>query len=135
MLLMILCLAGCQNPFQKQKNEMLEVYSNDENYITLTGEVVEVYSLEKQSRIVVKSDDRKDYFPSEDSECEYVIFADDPLEVAVGDVITYTTVKVRFKYSRDWLPIVELSKDGEILLKSQDGKENFLAWVNQLQYK
>ena len=48
--LMILCFAGCQSPLQKQKNEMLEVYGNDENYITLTGEVIEVESLDARDR-------------------------------------------------------------------------------------
>ena len=132
--LMILCLAGCHSPLQKQKNEMLEVYGNDENYITLTGEVIEVESLDARDKIVVKSDDIKEHFPAEDSECEYLIFADTPLDIAVGEVITYTTVKVRFD-GKDWLPIVGLSKNDEMLLESEDGKENLLAWVNQLQYK
>ena len=113
---------------------MLEIYCNDENYISLTGKVITINSNEHDTMVVIKCESLKQHILDEDDECEYWVFSNSNLNITVGDMITYITVKVRIK-NNEWLPIVAINKNGEDILAFNEGKSNLINWVNQLQMK
>lgn len=123
-------LTSCQVSHKK----MLEVYSNDDNYITLKGEIVEINNTNNEILLSIKCEELKQYLPHESDICEYLIFSEQIVDLYVGDIITFVTAKVRFKYIK-WLPIVSINKNNTTILNFEDGKNNLINWVNHLQVK
>lgn len=119
----MLFATGCQIAINRMKKNLLEIYSNDKNYFTLTGEVIEI-NFDNLNKIKMKCGELE-----EDS---YIIFSDSNLDLNIGDVIDFTTV---LSDDDDWLPIVAISRNSETILDFETGKENLIAWVHQLQYK
>lgn len=130
----LIITTGCQTALERDKKEMLEIYCNDENYISLTGKVITINSNEHDTMVVIKCESLKQHILDEDDECEYWVFSNSNLNITVGDMITYITVKVRIK-NNEWLPIVAINKNGEDILAFNEGKSNLINWVNQLQMK
>ena len=125
-------LTGCDTALNRSKKEMLEIYSNDENYITLTGEIIEIEEKENNIWVKIKCKELLEYIKNEKEICNYWVFAESIIDVNVGDIISYTTVKIKYN---EWLPIVSIEKNNKTVLEYQTGKKNLLDWVNQLQMK
>lgn len=131
LIVVLLGITGCQHP---NKKEMLEIYENNETYITLEGEIVELHCTNSTNFILIKCEELKQYISNEEDICMYQIFSEQDMELSVGDVILFTTSKVRFD-NTNWLPIVAITKNDVIILEFEDGKKNLIDWVKQLQKK
>ena len=131
LIVVLFCISGCQPP---DKHEMLEVYSNNENYVTLEGEIIEINNTDNNIFVLIKCEKLKQYIPNEKEICEYIIFSNQTIDIQVGDNVTFITSNVGFKYT-DWLPIVSITKNNINLLEFDEGKNNLIKWVNQLQIK
>ena len=104
---------------------MIEKYSEDQNYVTLIGEVIEI----NENNVVIKCEELNDYISYEDELCDYYIYADEFVQLQAGDEIEFTTVPFHF-YNGHKLPIVELKIYEDTLLLLEEGKENLIDWVN-----
>ena len=123
--LLVTFLFGCNISNQKLAKKMIEKYSDNQNYVTLTGEVIEF----NENNVIIKCEELNDYISYEDELCNYYIYSDQFVELQVGEEIQFTTVPFHF-YNGHKLPIVELKIDENTLLSFEEGKENLLDWVN-----
>ena len=123
--LLVVFLTGCNLSNQKLAKKMIEKYSEDQNYVTLTGEVIEF----NENNVIIKCEELNDYISYEDELCNYYIYSDQFVELQVGEEIQFTTVTFHF-YNGHKLPIVELKIDENTLLSFEEGKENLIDWVN-----
>lgn len=123
--LLVVLLSGCNISNQKLTKKMIEKYSDNQNYVTLTGEVIEF----NENNVIIKCEELNDYISYEDELCDYYIYSDEFVELQVGDEIQFTTVPFHF-YNGHELPIVELKIDENTLLSFEEGKENLIDWVN-----
>lgn len=124
-LLLVLLLSACSMSDQILAKQMTEKYSDDQNYVTFTGEVIEY----EDCYVVIKCEELKNYLHYEDDFCDYLIFWDQIIELSVGDQIEFVTVPFHF-YNGHLLPIVEIKKNEITLLSFEDGKDNLINWVN-----
>lgn len=124
-------ITGCQS---SNKKEMLKIYSNDENYITLKCEIIEINNTNKDILVSIKCEELKQYIPYEKDICKYLIFSEQTIDIHIGDIVFFVTSNVRFEYI-EWLPIVSITKNNINILKFEEGKKNLINWVNQLQMK
>lgn len=136
----LLSATGCQYFVERQKNQYLEIYKNEENYVSFTGTVTSVDNREHAQIITIDCDDLLNYVSEEKYErVFYRVFSNLPLSLEVGDIITFVTTPNQFEYRQtrydNCLPIVSIDKNGEIILDLKEGKENLYAWVNQLGIK
>ena len=104
---------------------MIEKYSEVRNYVTMTGEVIEI----NKNNAIIKCEELNDYISYEDDLRDYYIYSDQFVELQVGEEIQFTTVPFHF-YNGHKLPIVELKIDVNTLLSFENGKENLIDWVN-----
>ena len=123
--LLVVFLSGCNISNQKLAKKMIEKYSDNQNYVTLNGEVIEFY----ENNVTIKCEELNDYISYEDEQCDYYIYSDQFVELQVGEEIQFTTVPFYF-YSGHKLPIVELKIDENTLLSFEEGKDNLIDWVN-----
>lgn len=124
-ILLIVFLMGCNSSNQKLAERMIEKYSNNQNYVTLTGEIIEI----NENNAVIKCEELNDYISYEDELCDYYIYSEEFVELQIGEIIQFTTVPFHF-YNSHKLPIVELRIDEDTLLSFVEGKENLIGWVN-----
>ena len=123
--LLVVLLTGCTLSNQRLAKKMIEKYSEDQNYVTLTGEVIEI----NKNNAIIKCEELNDYISYEDDLRDYYIYSDQFVELQVGEEIQFTTVPFHF-YNGHKLPIVELRIDENTLLSFEEGKENLIDWVN-----
>ena len=123
--LLVVFLTGCNLSNQKLAKQMIEKYSEDQNYVTLTGEVIEI----NENNIVIKCEELNDFISYEDELCDYYIYSDEFVKLQVGEEIKFTTVPFHF-YNGHKLPIAELRIDENTLSSFEEGKENLIDWVN-----
>ena len=107
-------------------DQMISKYSDDQNYVELSGTVVEC----DEDWLVIRCDELIKYIPYQTGDCPYEIYSTEPISLDVGDEIRFVTVPFHFYNGHD-LPIVELTKDGVTLLEFEEGKENLLNWVQE----
>ncbi len=124
-LFLSILLSGCYSSNHKLAKKMTEKYSNNQSYVVLSGEVMEFNG----SNIVIKCEELNFYISYEDELCDYYIYSDQVLDLAVGDQIDFVTVPFHF-YNGHKLPIVELKINDDTLLTFEEGKENLFEWVN-----
>lgn len=117
-------LSGCNLSNQKLANKMIEKYSDNQNYVSLIGEVVECDA----NSVEIRCEDLKNYINYEDEICDYYIYSTQVLELSVGEQIEFTTVPFHF-YNGQKLPIVELQTNEMTLLSFEEGKECLIGWV------
>ena len=123
--LLVVFLSGCNVSDQKLAEKMIGRYSEDHNYVTLVGEVVE----SEDNNVIIKCNNLNEYIGYEDELCDYYIYSNQFIELSAGEQIEFTTVPFHF-YNGHKLPIVELKADNNILLSFEEGKENLIDWVN-----
>ena len=122
-LLSVMMFSGCSDLILK--NKLLQKYSDDQNYVALSGKIVEVDGLV----VVIQCEELSEYLSYEDDLCEYYIHSKQILDLKVGDEIQFITVPFHF-YNGHQLPIVELKTSESTLLEFADGKANLIDWVN-----
>lgn len=123
-LFLITFLSGCSSN-QKLAKKMIEKYSNNQNYVTLFGEIMEY----NKNNVIIKCEELKKYITYEDELSDYYVYSDNFFDLYAGDEICFVTVPFHF-YNGHKLPIVELSINGKTLLDFDDGKSNLIDWVS-----
>ena len=123
--LLVVFLAACNISNQRLAKKMIEKYSEEKNYVTLIGEIVEI----NENNAVIKCEELNDYIGYEDEICDYYIYSNQFIELQAGDEVEFTTVPFHF-YNGHKLPIVELKIDENTLLLFEEGKKNLIDWVN-----
>ena len=122
-ILSVMMFSVCSNLILK--NKLLEKYSDDQNYVALSGKIVEVDGLV----VVIQCEELSEYISYEDDLCVYYIHSKQIFDLKVGDEIQFITVPFHF-YNGHQLPIVELKTSESTLLEFADGKANLIDWVN-----
>lgn len=107
------------------RKKMIAKYSDDQNYVTLTGEVTEF----DKNNVIIKCEELRNYLSYQKELCDYYIYSDNFVQLKAEDEIEFVTVPFHF-YNGHKLPIVELKKDGITLLAYEEGKKNLIDWVN-----
>lgn len=125
-LLLVTFLSGCSLSNQKLAKKMIEKYSEDQNYVTLSGEITEF----NENTVIIKCEELNEYISYQGELCDYYIYSNQIIELSVGDQIDFVTVPFHF-YNGHKLPIVELKIDGNTLLMFEEGKKNLIDWVNK----
>lgn len=123
--LLVVLLSGCSLVNHQLADKMIEKYSQDQNYVHLSGEVIEI----RENNLVIKCEELDEYLSYEDEFCDYYIYADEIIELPVGTQLDFMTVPYHF-YNGHKLPIVEVAVGGNIMLTFYEGKENLIDWVN-----
>lgn len=122
----MLFLSGCNISNQRLKTKMIEKYSEDQNYVALSGEIIEC----NDNNATIKCVGLKEYISYQNELCDYYIYSNQIIELSVGEKVDFVTVPFHF-YNGHKLPIVELQIDGITLLTFEEGKENLINWVNE----
>ena len=105
--------------------QMIEKYSDNQNYVTLSGEIVEING----RNVIIKCEDLNEYIGYEDELCDFYIYAEQIIELSPGQQIDFVTVPFHF-YNGHKLPVVEVKVNGNVLLTFEEGKANLIEWVN-----
>ena len=121
----LILIAGCTSTNNKLIKKMNEKYSDNQSYVYLSGEVIEVDG----NDIIIKCEELKEYINYEDEFCDYVIYSNEILELHIGEQIYFKTVPYHF-YNGHKLPIVEIKVKENTILSFDEGKKNLLNWVN-----
>ena len=137
LVLVLVFMSSCQTAVERQKRQMLEIFCNDDNYITLTGEVTEIdiedSDVMYMMSVSIKCEDLKQYVVNAD-DYDYWVFCSSDINICIGDTIVYKTVPNCLDHMC-CLPIVEICKNDETILGFEEGKENLINYVKQIQYK
>ena len=107
------------------RKKMIAKYSDDQNYVILTGEVTKFY----KNNVIIKCEELRNYLSFQKELCDYYIYSKNFVQLQAEDEIEFVTVPFHF-YNGHKLPIVELKKDGITLLAYEEGKKNLIDWVN-----
>ena len=70
--LLAVFLTGCNLSNQKLTKKMIEKYSEVRNYVTMTGEVIEI----NKNNAIIKCEELNDYISYEDDLRDYYIYSD-----------------------------------------------------------
>ncbi len=124
-LILFTLLSGCYSSNQKLAKKMIEKYSDNQNYVTLSGEVMKF----EENNVIIKCEELNTYISYEDELCDYYIYSKQIVDLSVREQIYFVTVPFHF-YNGHKLPIVELKTDEKTLLTFKEGKENLINWVN-----
>ena len=125
-LLSLFLLTACAYTDERLAKNMVWKFANDDNYMEFTGTVVETRDT---SLVVLKSNDLSEYFgQSLDDEYWCLIFSKDDILPEIGSEIQFVTVPYHF-YNGYYLPIVELTIDGETLFPFEEGKDLLIKWA------
>ena len=123
-------LSGCTSSTPQLERFMLEKYEDDQNYVALSGEIVE----HDDDRVIIRCEELKEYIDYATDTCDYYIYSTQPIELTNGDTIDFITVPFHF-YNGQHLPIVQVTINGTELLSFDEGKINLINWViNHLKF-
>lgn len=125
-ILLVTFLSSCTLSNHILAQKMLKKYSDDQSYVTLSGEITKI---NKNNNVIIKCEDLNNYINYQSELCDYHIYSTYIIELSIGDKIEFVTVPFHF-YNGHKLPIVELKIDGKTLLLFEEGKENLINWVN-----
>lgn len=107
------------------RKHMIKYYSDDSNYINLNGVIISMYYSEWEIDITTENSN----FTGEGYVKFHVMngwhLVD---EMEIGDEISFVTAPMDF-YNGHIIPIVALEKDGQTYLSFEDGKEDYLQWI------
>ena len=125
-ILLVTFLSSCTLSNHILAQKMLKKYSDDQSYVTLSGEITKI---NKNNNVIIKCEDLNNYINYQSELCDYHIYSTYIIELSIGDKIDFITVPFHF-YNGHKLPIVELKIEGKTLLLFEEGKENLINWVN-----
>lgn len=118
------------------RNNMVDYYSENENYIELYGVIVSINIIESTKENILEIDilTENHNFPvnTKTGYGEFVIVNYDQydFDLEANDEIIFKSASMYF-YNGHYLPIISLEKSGEILLTFSKGKENYLKWIQK----
>ena len=122
----IYLILASQKYIQKQ---MIDYYSNDDNYTYLSGEVVKLKEDIIYVNIITENSDFKMYVTND---LDFILYANNNLYdiIFVGDIVTFCSAPEYF-YDSYILPIVYLEKEETVYLTFEEGKNNLLNWIDE----
>ncbi len=117
------------------QNRMVDYYSDDNNYVELTGNVIErVKSGEEYTNVLtikVTSSGDDFYMYGSDTGDFCLYFNQELLDgIFEGDTIIFKSAP-RIFYDGQKYPIVSLNKEGKELLTFQEGKDSYIEWIKR----
>lgn len=128
-LLVSMTLTACKGMY---KSRMIDYYCDDNNYVELTGVVVEKqYYRDEPTNVLsirVTSSNNDFYMYGSDTGSFCLYFPGLLDKLCEGDTIIFTSAP-RVFYDGQKYPIVSLSKDEQELLSFTDGKSNYIEWI------
>ena len=128
----ILMLCGCKSHDEILLERMIPYYSDDSNFVTLTGTVVIPKVAEPGQYapgcIVIDCPDITKYTSTSVID-SYYICSDEELDIQVGDAITF--VIAPFHFYNHKLPIVSIIIDGKVLLDFETGRDYLITDINR----
>ena len=120
---MISC--DCNKPLREK---MLKYYSDDSVYCNLRGEIKEKSN--RYVEIEIFTENHTFVSRLATGYIAFIIYGSSCIEkIEVGDVIDFISAPMCF-YNGHNMPIVYLEKEQEVLLSYEDGKANYLNWIN-----
>ena len=129
LIVIVLFLNGCgffNGPYKKR---MLEYYSDDINYTTLSGTII---SKDNNNAIIeVDISIYNGVFPVNTNSCQFFrLYTNTYIiqNIEKGDFITFISAPEYF-YDGQYLPILAIEKEGTIYLSFEEGKKNYLEWI------
>ena len=111
------------------RDKMIEYYSDDNNYQSLDGVVVNIESNILEINITTPNHS----FPININGCqefELMNYGDWVSDIKVGDEISFISAPMYF-YNGHCLPIVSLEKEGQLYLSFDKGKDDYLHWIKE----
>ena len=133
--LVIIFSISCEIPAIKLRREkMLEIYSDDDNYETLTGEVIRFGFYNAGYPVLVIKDDSNKW-----GEIYYYVYGldleeIDNIDIKKGDIIEYVAAKKTVRPHEN-PPVVSIVKNDVVILSFEDGKKELLNSAYNLKYK
>ena len=127
-LLLVLSTCDINKPL---RTKMYTYYSNDNNYVILTGIVASKYDNGSVVGIKITTENHTITRPKDNGIFVFYVYCTDIEDIdslSIGDEIVFTTAAMYF-YNGHILPIVSLEKEGEIYLEYEIGKANLLNWI------
>ena len=85
----LLCLSGCQMAVERDKNEMLRLYGNDDNFIKVSGEIVSISYESVYPTVLIKGIDLSEKLPIEEDTCLFWIFSQEKMSRAFLDQLLW----------------------------------------------
>ncbi|MCI9406798.1 MAG: hypothetical protein HFK06_00360 [Clostridia bacterium] len=123
-------ISACDFLNEPYRRRMLEYYSDDSNYVILTGSIVEItYDCVLEIEILTEDHNFPTYGSSSMSFQLYTSKASD-YGLDIGDIITFTSAPWIF-YNGHNLPIVSLSRGEEQFFTFETGKKEYLKWIEE----
>ena len=117
------------NNQKSRHSEMIDYYSNNDNYTYLSGEVVKL----KEDIIYVNIiTDNSDFRMYASGYLDFQIYTKNNLQevIFVGDNVIFVSAPEYF-YDSYILPIVYLEKEETVYLTFEEGKNNLLNWIDE----
>lgn len=114
---------------------MLKYYSNDENYVELTGIVVSANASEYKDYVLliqITTPEHEFALIPNTQEQEFRLYSNQSImqQITEGDTIKFVSAPMYF-YNGHVLPIISIEKQGEVLLSFEEGKENYISWIKE----
>lgn len=126
LILIIFSLTSCTNEMYQKR--MLEYYSEDSNFVELTGIVKEK---NQNNTLTVEVLTKSAEFELYNMEVgDFMLYTNVEIldNIELEDEIAFTSAPRQFYDGHKW-PIVALSKGGQKLLSFEEGKENYINWI------
>lgn len=128
-IILLFSLTSCYN------QQELEYYSNADNYVTATGEVIHIeYSEDGNSLYLAFSELSPSFddinFKIVGKNLKIVQANGIDKKLSIGEEVSFITAP---EYFGDGyvMPIVAITVDAEVLLEFEQGYENFLVWLEE----
>ena len=121
------------------RQKMIKYYSNNENYQELFVELKSIEIIEEidELRVIVKvlSGNNEFIEYSSNKECEFVLVNSSKMESIVRELQVNDTFYIvsapMYFYNGHILPILSIRHKDNLLLLLEEGKDNYLGWVNE----
>lgn len=130
-IILTLCALNFNAPL---RNKMLKYYQDDSHYVTISGIIKKIdYNQETDQLKLGIEIITKEHSFSNDVEFGYagfviVNYSLFDFELAVGDNVDFTSANARL-YNGHRYPILSVKKEENLYLSFQEGKENYLNWI------
>ena len=127
----VLFSTACSMIDAPSTKKMIKYYSDDSNYEEVTGIVKEKLDSEEM-KVMVTTEWHHYRSDTESRYIRFTLLSHSALSeyINVGDEITLISAPKYF-YDGQTLPIIALKKDGEVLLSFEEGKADYLAWIQE----
>ncbi len=121
------------------RNRMREYYTNDDNYVEISGTIVTVEYQELAKtylfEIEVSPEFQDIYYSTRllNGNVRFDLLCDTPeqYEFQSGDELIFTTAIFNF-YAGHHYPLIAIQRGDEVLLTFEKGKADYLKWIETL---